>query len=327
MLDGRGRSSTCGCTPGSSASTRPGSRPRAARPARGSPSGSASTTTWPTPAAPTRSLRESSRAGVPGRRRRPDVIRSAVHQAGHRRPGARALGAQVVLRAPGLGPRYAQGTPALRGRLADQPRIVGRPAGHPLLCRARRAAPRPRAGRGRGSITRGSAPALKARLDPTGVECVVRHAQGFPRVGRSRGGHVPRDDGVLPAASPPVNSRVFLAASAAGITGIHPERPTAMPSQPFGIVRLGRVRAAPRARPVIEALECRALLTGNLWITSAELVNASEQPIAAPVVGEEVFVEAQWMSSGLSSLRRLFRAVLSGRRHARLIDDRRTIRR
>ena len=74
-----------------------------------------------------------------------------------------------------------------------------------------------------------------------------------------------------------------------------------MPSQPPGIVRPGRVRAARRARPVIEVLECRSLLTGNLSITSADLVNASDRPITAPVVGEELFVDAQWMSSGLSS--------------------------
>jgi murein DD-endopeptidase MepM/ murein hydrolase activator NlpD len=43
------------------------------------------------------------------------------------------------------------------------------------------------------------------------------------------------------------------------------------------------------------------LLTGNLWIRNALLVNSSEQPIIAPVIGEEVFVEAQWESSGLSS--------------------------
>jgi hypothetical protein len=63
----------------------------------------------------------------------------------------------------------------------------------------------------------------------------------------------------------------------------------------------GRARAVRRARPVVEALEGRSLLTGNLWITSAELVDASQQPITAPVIGEEVYVEAQWESSGLSS--------------------------
>jgi hypothetical protein len=42
-------------------------------------------------------------------------------------------------------------------------------------------------------------------------------------------------------------------------------------------------------------------MTGNLWITGAQLVDASEQPIASLVVGEEVYVEAQWESSGLSA--------------------------
>jgi hypothetical protein len=96
-------------------------------------------------------------------------------------------------------------------------------------------------------------------------------------------------------------SRDYRATEAAGITGIHPGRPTAMPSESIGIARPGRVRTPRRARPVVEALEGRALMTGNLWITNAELVDAAGQPIAAPVIGEEVIVEAQWMSSGLST--------------------------
>lgn len=42
-------------------------------------------------------------------------------------------------------------------------------------------------------------------------------------------------------------------------------------------------------------------MTGNLWITGADLVNASDQPITSLVVGEDVFVDAQWDSTGLSS--------------------------
>ena len=60
-------------------------------------------------------------------------------------------------------------------------------------------------------------------------------------------------------------------------------------------------RAGRRLRPLIESLEGRSLMTGNLSITGAQLVDASDQPVAAPVVGEEVFVEARWESSGLSA--------------------------
>ncbi len=43
-----------------------------------------------------------------------------------------------------------------------------------------------------------------------------------------------------------------------------------MPSGP--IKSAGRARSARRARLVVEALERRSLLTGNLWITGAQLV-------------------------------------------------------
>lgn len=62
-----------------------------------------------------------------------------------------------------------------------------------------------------------------------------------------------------------------------------------------------RARAPRRARPAFDLLEGRALPAGNLWIIGASLVNATDQPVSSLVVGEEVFVEAQWMSSGLSA--------------------------
>ena len=61
-----------------------------------------------------------------------------------------------------------------------------------------------------------------------------------------------------------------------------------------------RVRSRRRAYVGLERLECRGLLTGNLWITSAQLVDANDDPVSSLVVGEEVFVEAQWMATGLS---------------------------
>jgi murein DD-endopeptidase MepM/ murein hydrolase activator NlpD len=60
-------------------------------------------------------------------------------------------------------------------------------------------------------------------------------------------------------------------------------------------------RAACRFRPGVESLERRSLLTGNLTITGAHLVDSRDEALPAPVVGEEVFVEADWTSSGLSA--------------------------
>jgi hypothetical protein len=78
-----------------------------------------------------------------------------------------------------------------------------------------------------------------------------------------------------------------------------------MPLESVGIAgreaHSGRSRTARRARPVLEALEDRSLMTGNLSITGAQLVDASDRPITAPVIGEQVFVDAQWTVSGLSS--------------------------
>ena len=118
--------------------------------------------------------------GLPRRRRCADLVRPAVHQAGHRRPCARARCAQAVLRPVRLRARYAQGAQALRGRVADQPRHDRRPAGDPLLRRAGRTAPRRRQAGSRESITRASARHCKAKLDPIGVECIVRHSKDFP---------------------------------------------------------------------------------------------------------------------------------------------------
>ena len=51
----------------------------------------------------------------------------------------------------------------------------------------------------------------------------------------------------------------------------------------------------------MEELESRLILTGNLWMTGAYLVDSHDEPVNAPFIGEEVFIDAQWSSSGLSS--------------------------
>src|SRR5262249_46574686 len=56
-----------------------------------------------------------------------------------------------------------------------------------------------------------------------------------------------------------------------------------------------------RTRLVLEALESRPLLTGNLTITGAHLVDSNDQPATALVVGEEISIEADWTFSGLST--------------------------
>ncbi len=77
--------------------------------------------------------------------------------------------------------------------------------------------------------------------------------------------------------------------------------PSPAPGAPARGPAARRPRAPRRARPALEPLEGRSLPAGNLWITGASLVNAADQPVSSLVVGEEVFVEANWMSSGLSA--------------------------
>src|SRR5262249_61170350 len=62
----------------------------------------------------------------------------------------------------------------------------------------------------------------------------------------------------------------------------------------------GRTRTRRRAHLALEQLERRELLTGNLWITGAQLVDSGDHSVSTLAIGEEVFVEAQWMTSGLS---------------------------
>ena len=59
-------------------------------------------------------------------------------------------------------------------------------------------------------------------------------------------------------------------------------------------------RSARRARPLVERMEDRTLLTANITLTGAHLIDSSDRPITAPVTGEEVFLEADWTTSGLS---------------------------
>ena len=117
---------------------------------------------------------------LPGRRRRPDLVRPAVHQAGRRRPGARAPGARAVLRPGRLRPRYAQGPPASSRtpRRSTTPRPATRRSSSSTPSRTSRCPPTPSPGQGIHHPRFGAA--LKAKLDPLGVECVVRHARDFP---------------------------------------------------------------------------------------------------------------------------------------------------
>jgi hypothetical protein len=51
----------------------------------------------------------------------------------------------------------------------------------------------------------------------------------------------------------------------------------------------------------LEQLEDRITPTGNLVLTNAMLVNASDQSVTTPDKGEEVFIEADWTTQGLPS--------------------------
>ena len=80
-----------------------------------------------------------------------------------------------------------------------------------------------------------------------------------------------------------------------------------------GITR-GRYHTAARRRirVAIEALEGRALMAGNLKITSAQLADIQGNPIASVVTGEQVWLRADWTSSGLAADRYSVHFVVDG---------------
>ena len=217
----------------SSASTRRGSRPRAARPARGSRSGSASTTTWPTPAAPTRSLRQSSRVaclGVDGAQTSydPRFIKRVVGGRAHEHPA--------------LKPFYGLadsdlGTPQAHRLFEDASPINHASAGDPpvILFYAEPDEPLPadaRPGQGIHHPRFGGGAQGQARPDRRRMRRPPR--QGLPRAGRPRGGHVPRDGRRSSRGTSASEVPSLPRSPAAGITGDHPGRPTAMSSEPSG---------------------------------------------------------------------------------------------
>ena len=118
-------------------------------------------------------------AGVPGAGRRPDVLRPAVHQAAHRRPGSRARGAQAPLRRD-LGRRSRQPrvhrlyeeSSALNYVSPDDPPVILFYS-EPDVELPADAAP------GKGIHHPRFGAALKAMLDPLGVECVLRHDNDY----------------------------------------------------------------------------------------------------------------------------------------------------
>ena len=62
-----------------------------------------------------------------------------------------------------------------------------------------------------------------------------------------------------------------------------------------------RARVSPRLRRLcVESLERRMLLTADLAITDAFLVDRMNNPIAAPVEGELAFVRAEWQTTDLN---------------------------
>ncbi len=118
--------------------------------------------------------------GVPGGRRRPDLIRSSVHQGADRRPRPRAPGA--ASRSSASSPTPIS-TPPRRTSSSRKPHrfTTSRPVTPRRSCftpSPTRRLPRRQAGAGDPppSLRR----ALKARLDPLGVECILRHRDDYP---------------------------------------------------------------------------------------------------------------------------------------------------
>src|SRR5947209_8435971 len=59
------------------------------------------------------------------------------------------------------------------------------------------------------------------------------------------------------------------------------------------------IRRARRPRLALHALEDR-VNPGNLTITNAYVVDANDNPQPSPVVGEDVYIRAEWTTTGLS---------------------------
>ena len=54
-------------------------------------------------------------------------------------------------------------------------------------------------------------------------------------------------------------------------------------------------------RPHAERLEARALLAGDLRLTGVQFVDIDNNPIGTPVVGEQIFLRAEWTATDLAS--------------------------
>src|SRR5262249_7411055 len=59
------------------------------------------------------------------------------------------------------------------------------------------------------------------------------------------------------------------------------------------------MRRTRRPRPALVCLESR-INPGNLTITNALIVDANNNPQPNPVVGEDIYLRAEWQTSGLS---------------------------
>ena len=179
----RGRSSFCGTMRPSWESTPIGSPRRAARPAQGLRSGSGSTTTWPTRRAMTRSPAGRRGFAVWGRRC-PDVVRPAVHQVADRRPCRMSTRPFATSTASSPTPRWIHRGSQKLFEEASPINYVTSDDPPVILFYAEPDAPLPpdaKAGQGIHHPRFGKA--LKSKLDPLGVECILRHWSDYPQSG------------------------------------------------------------------------------------------------------------------------------------------------
>src|SRR4051794_26890001 len=54
-------------------------------------------------------------------------------------------------------------------------------------------------------------------------------------------------------------------------------------------------------RPTLDHLETRRLLAKSLTITNAFLVNSNDQPVTSLAIGEQIVLQANWTTTGLSA--------------------------
>ena len=176
----RGRFSSCDGTQSSWESTPIGSPHRAARPARGLRSGSGSTTTWPTRQQRSRRA-QSSRVccvGVDGAQTSydPRFIKSLIGGRAHEHPALRpfyGIKSDAEMDSPRIHKLFEEASPLNYVTSDDPPAILfyAEPdAPLPADAKPGKGIHHPRFGR-----------ALKSKLDPLGVECVLRHWNEYPK--------------------------------------------------------------------------------------------------------------------------------------------------